>query len=194
MLRESLSRQYLARFTPSQWEAMEKFVREYDEKDIASLLRKAVSKFLKNENNAAKEVLPVSAPVITSASCGAFDEAILDTETAFVVSPDIAKELDFHEGDVFIRARGDSMAAMGITDGSLVTIEILPAGRNPRANEVALVQIEREGGEYESTLKRWTMKSGVPVLLDGEGNEKKIPDDTVKITPIGVARSFIARI
>ncbi len=194
-LRESNNRQYLMRFTPSLWGKIEEKATR-NNVDNSVIIRNAVKRDLEREekSQAEKELLPISAPLITDASCGAFDEAIADTETALNVSADIAKELDLHEGDFFIRARGDSMAAIGITDGSLVTMEVLPTGRNPRANEIALVQIERGDGEYESTLKRWTTKAGKPVLLDGEGNVREIPGDAKSIKAVAVARSFIARI
>ena len=193
--REKNDRRFMMRFQPSFYKRLED-IAVSENKDVTAIVRRAVQRELDNTSqaDATRELLPINAPLITDASCGAFDEAIADTETALNVSADIAKELDLHEGDFFIRARGDSMAAIGITDGSLVTMEVLPQGRNPRANEIALVQIERSDGEYESTLKRWTTKAGQPVLLDGEGNVREIPGDAKSVKAVAVARSFIARI
>lgn len=188
-------RSFKIRFYPKTWDLIDDKVAESGI-DVTALVRQSVERELSRsgQTSVEKELLPISAPVIGSAICGSFDEVLADSETSYNVSADIAKELDLHAGDVFVRARGDSMTGVGISDGSLVTLEILPAGRNPRNGEIALVQIERPNGDYESCLKRWTTKGGVVVLLDGDDKAIELPSDMISMKAIGVARSFIARV
>lgn len=70
----------------------------------------------------------------------------------------------------------------------------LPANRDPRAHDIALVQIFQDG-QCESTIKKWMgRKNGVPVLEDGAGNVLELPEKTEKVMAVAVARAVIARL
>jgi SOS-response transcriptional repressor LexA len=131
-------------------------------------------------------------PVIARPPCGTWDEAVADTHARFPVNEAVARELDAHEEDFFVRTRGESMVGAGIIDGSLVLMRPLPAGRDPRRGDIVLMQVFREGGECESTIKRWRgLKGTMPDLEDGHGDDFLLPEDTVNVVPVAVARGAI---
>jgi hypothetical protein len=83
--------------------------------------------------------------MMAHAPCGPWEEAIAEAEV-MSLSPDTLALLGWREGDVLVRARGESMAEVGIPDSALVMFRPLH-GAKPTWGEVALVQVfTREGG------------------------------------------------
>ena len=124
---------------------------------------------------------------------GPWDDIVLDQHSTLSLTESMARVLNAREGDRFIQVTGDSMAAAGILDGSYVLMSYLKPPVKPRKYDIALVQIEAGDGTRRSTIKRWMGldAQGIPVLHDGDDEPVTIPEDTVSITPVMVARGAI---
>lgn len=161
--------------------------------DVSTHIRDLVLRDLEGTHDgrpAVERILDV--PVIARPPCGTWDEALADTHSRFQVNESVAHELDAHEEDVFVRARGESMIGAGIIDGSLVLMRPLRAGKDPRRGDIVLMQVFREDGAVESTIKRWRgLKGQLPDLEDGFGDDFPLPEDTVNVVPIAIARGAI---
>lgn len=132
------------------------------------------------------------APFLTKAPCGPWEEA-LDHASFFTISQDTADELGARDGDVFVRTVGDSNEGIGIPDGMLLLMRPLLNRAQPRRNEVALVQIVDDSGDYLATIKRW-QPGTPPTLIDGGDKEFPTPEGTREIIPVAVALGIIGRI
>jgi hypothetical protein len=133
-----------------------------------------------------------SARFLTQAPCGPWQEAI-EQAVAFELSNDVAEELEARDGDVIVRAVGQSMEGAGIFDGALVLMRPLLGHRQPRAGEIALVQRIDVDGNCEGMIKRWH-GGEPPVLKDGASDVIEIPAGTRQILPVAVARGVISRL
>jgi SOS-response transcriptional repressor LexA len=125
---------------------------------------------------------------LTKAPCGPWIEA-LDHAGEFVLSRDIAEELGAREGDVVVRAAGDSMVGAGIPDGALLLMRPLANNRSPRRRQIALVQIMNGEGDFYGTVKRWISEEK---LLDGNDDIFPIPEDTTAIIPVAESVGIIS--
>lgn len=132
-------------------------------------------------------------PIIASANCGPWEEALANA-TRFTLSKEMFDELEAREGDVFIRARGESMDGSGIHDDYLILMRPLLAGREPSNGEVTLVQIKTSDGQYLGTIKHWHPGTPYPALKDGNGKEFAFPKNTKEVRPVAVGRAIVGRI
>ena len=58
-----------------------------------------------------------------------------------------------------------------------------------------LIQVFREDGACESTLKRWRgYKGQLPDLEDGNGDDVPLPSDTMSVVVLAVARGAISAV
>jgi SOS-response transcriptional repressor LexA len=158
---------------------------------LADLIRRAIASYLDPASS------PHAAPdapdesrhrFLTSAPCGPWEEA-LERAGTFTLSRDVAEELGAREGDVVVRAVGQSMSGAGIPDGALLLMRPLANNRPPRTGRVALVQIVSKTDEYLGTIKRWMKEE---VLHDGDGKPLSIPAGTKEIKPIAESVGLIA--
>lgn len=137
------------------------------------------------------------AKFLTKAPAGPWREAV-DLAGEFLLSQDVADELEARDGDVVVRVMGESMEGAGIPNGSLLLMRTLPEGRQPLPDEVALVQAIDESGEYWSTIKYWcaprATNSKLPQLKDGNKRDYDWPPDTSEVMAVAVARGIIGRI
>ena len=126
------------------------------------------------------------APNIGNVPCGPLAPAVAEA-SSFVCSPDVADELEAREGDVWMRAAGDSMLGAGIADGVMVLTRPYD-GKAPRRGDIVAAQIETPDGERVGTIKRYNGETdGRPHLIDGEDENYALPDDAVKV-------DFVARV
>ncbi len=127
------------------------------------------------------------APYLSAVPCGPWQGAV-DCAESFTISTEAADELEAQDGDVWIRANGQSMEGAGILDGVLVLVR--PYDRKtPRRGDIVLVQVEAQG-EIVGTLKRFDGfdGDGMPKLLDGQGEAFELPDGADK--PLIIARAI----
>lgn len=138
----------------------------------------------------------VRVAAIAVAPCGPFKEAIAQADSFVTLSPDVAQELWFADGDVFVTARGDSMRSAGIIDGQRVLMTPLASHQAPRRGDIVLVQIVRDGEVYEATIKRWDGlgNDGRAKLLDGNDKPVKLPAGTEKVIPVAIGKSVMGRL
>jgi hypothetical protein len=136
------------------------------------------------------------AKFLAKAPCGDWREAI-ETAGEFVFSQDVADSLEARPGDIVVLADGQSMEGAGIPDGALLLMRPLQNHARPARNDVALVQIQDSNGNYDSTIKRWIKSGQTPaevVLHDGDGDLHRIPNDTIEVRAVAVARGLVTRI
>ncbi|MBV9866476.1 MAG: hypothetical protein JO316_14075 [Abitibacteriaceae bacterium] len=136
----------------------------------------------------------ISFPVIGSAVCGPWADAVADTHEVLLLSEHMANLLEARDDDVFIRAHGESMERAGIIDGAFVLLRPLAPSARPRSGEIALVQILTRDGDCRSTLKYWHETGAGPHLTDGDGNSYPLPADTERLIPVAVARGLVSRL
>jgi SOS-response transcriptional repressor LexA len=127
-----------------------------------------------------------------TAPCGPFAEALAEA-TTFIVSPSVADLLDVQSGDFWLMSDGDSMTGVGIEDGDVLPFKPQSAGIAPRSGAICLVQIITSEGIAKTTIKHWQNSHPLPTLTDGKGQTVSIPEDTVSIVPLGVARGLIRK-
>lgn len=131
-------------------------------------------------------------PMLGRPPAGPWREAI-DEQRNYVLSSDVADTLEARKGDIMIEVDGESMEGAGIPNGSLLLLRPLQEGRLPRRGQTTLVQILRDGEVYESTVKTWI--GGEPVVLhDGNGHEVQLPEGTIEVRPVAVARGMITQL
>ena len=134
------------------------------------------------------------APVLSSVPCGPWAEALEGAPT-HAVSLDDARELEALPGDVWVRARGDSMLGAGIADGVLVLVR--PYGQKPpRRGDIVVVQITGEDGEVLGTMKRFAGQTadGTITLLDGNDQPFPLPPGTQKVEFIAREQGVLGRV
>lgn len=134
-----------------------------------------------------------SAPYLSAVPCGPWAAAI-DRAERFTVSIEVADELEAQDGDVWVRADGQSMEGAGIMDGVLVLIRPYER-KTPRRGEIILIQVVLEDGEFLSTIKHFDGMNGqVPKLLDGEDNAFDLPEGSTNPQIIGRAIGTLGRL
>ena len=188
-----------ALFTPSEWEKVEQVLPEGAHPgpwlSKIALQHASVGPHATVVDKSMIGTENVRARLLTKAPCGPWAEAI-EHAGEFVLSSDIADELQVRPHDVLVRAVGESMEGAGILDGALVVMRPLPEHRVPRNGEIALVEVTREDGETFGTIKHW--HSGgpgqPPRLTDGQGDEFPLPEGVTSVRPIAVADGVIARL
>ena len=162
-------------FKPSVLAVLEPMAQEQDI-SVPELVRRAVDAMLNPRPVEIKDEAFNSfrAPYLSAVPCGPWSEAI-DRAEAFTISTESADEIEAQDGDIWVRANGQSMTCAGIVDGVLVLVR--PYGRKvPRRGDIVLVQTTDENGETLGTLKRFDGMDGeLPRLLDGEGNPFSLP-------------------
>jgi hypothetical protein len=131
----------------------------------------------------------VKARYLDKSRCGNWDEAMAD-ERWFVLSKHTAQYLDVQDGDIVVGAMGDSMEQAGIFDGSLVVMRPVAGYRQPRTGQIVLAQRVGADGACESLIKYWHTGEP-PRLTDGGGNTVEIPEETVKIEAVAIAKGVI---
>lgn len=158
---------------------------------VPALVRQAVAAFLEPASQpvgvAEDSAGTVRLKFLTAAPAGPWTEA-LDHAGEFILSRHVADELSVREGDVVVRAVGDSMEGAGIPDRALLVMRPLANNRPPRRGTVALVQIVADE-EYQSTIKKWI---GPTELHDGWDKPFALPSKTREILPIAEAVGVIA--
>jgi SOS-response transcriptional repressor LexA len=131
------------------------------------------------------------APYLSRVPCGPLKEAI-DTGASFTISSDTASELEVRDGDLWVRAEGESMEGAGIQDGFLILMRPLD-GRPPRRGEIVLVQFfDDEGDVYQATVKSWNGDNPLR-LKDGQGQDFEVPQGK-EYKAVAVARGVVGRI
>jgi SOS-response transcriptional repressor LexA len=163
-------------------------------KELAEFGRDAIEFYIAHRHLAATGGADRSyrARLLTKAPCGPWQEAI-EHASYLTLSEEIADELEVREGDVLVRAEGESMESAGILDGALVLMRPLDGGRQPRRGEIALVQVTTSDGDCQGTIKHWH-PGDVPTLKDGDGNLFPLPEDTAEVRAIAVARGVVSRL
>lgn len=165
------------------------------DQDLTELIERGIEMVIQGETVAISDdplLDSFRAPLLTEAPCGPWEEA-LDHAGHFTISQDAADELEARDGDVFVRAMGDSMEGAGIFDGALLLTRPLINQGEPRRGEIALVQIIDENGDYLATIKRW-QPGTPPTLIDGNDEPFVMPERVRQILPVVVVRGIIARI
>ncbi|RYX83929.1 ribbon-helix-helix protein, CopG family [bacterium] len=134
-----------------------------------------------------------TAPYLSAVPCGPWADAV-DRAEHFTISTETADELEAQDGDVWVRADGQSMEGAGIMDGVLVLVR--PYDRKtPRRGEIVLIQVGLEDGEFLSTLKRFDGMNGqVPKLLDGSDAAFDLPEGSSNPQIIGRAIGTLGRL
>ena len=124
--------------------------------------------------------------------CGGLRAAI-EHAGDFVLSVDVANELEARATDVIVRAVGEAMEEAGIPDGAMVLMRPLSAGKLPLPNEITLVEIVNQDGNCRGVIRCWH-PGEPPRLTDGKGNVLTLPEGTVEVRPVAVARGVIAQL
>lgn len=191
-------------FEPNEWAEIESALGDVGKRGVSPRLRELLLEWARGEL-VKPEVLEQSlragfdaklvalgtdafrAPILSDVPCGPWDKA-LEEAPSFAISRDTALELEARPGDVFVRARGESMTGAGIVDGQIALVRPL-GGKPPRRHDIMIVQIARANGEIEGTLKRYDGPDaqGRERLLDGAGEPFALPNDVTSL-------SFIARV
>lgn len=192
---EPLSEERQIKFQPSMMEELRLVSRETG-LTVAEVVRRAVHEKLNprppEEEGAGYSSTGFLGRFLGNVPAGPWQEA-LEGAGNFTISRDVADELEAREGDIFLRAEGQSMDAAGIPDGAIVLVRPLPDGRFPRSGERVLVEIEDAEGKYWGTLKHW--QNGPPIeLRDGLGNKFEFPTEYRRIRPVAVARGIVAKV
>jgi len=195
---EPLSEQRQIKFKPSMMEGLKAVSRETG-LTVAEFVRRAVDEKLRPATYDSDGAMPLgfggsgyAGRFLGGVPAGPWREA-LDQAGIFTLSPDMAEELEVREGDLFIRAEGQSMEGAGIPDGAIVLVRPVPDGRLPRSGERVLSEIEDGDGRHWSTIKRW--HHGPPVRLeDGDGRPFLLPNNPRRIRPVAVARGIVSRL
>ncbi len=194
---EILSVERPIKWAPSIYERMTEISRESGV-SISEFVRRAVAEKLDAKNVIISDdpgLNTVRVPALATAPCGPFREAIAESDSFVTLSPDVAAELWFADGDCFVTARGDSMRSAGIIDGQRVLMTPLGAHQTPRRGDIVLVQITRDGEVCEATIKRWDgMDGALPRLLDGEDKPVKLPTKTEKVVAVAIGKSVMGRL
>jgi hypothetical protein len=173
---------------PEVIERLEDRVRETRGKvSFPEFVRKAVDKYLDPEPVMVADVDRQEYKFLGEAPCGPWEEAI-DRADYFPINSRIADELQARDGDVIVRAVGESMEGAGIPDHALLLMRPLVNNRPPGRNRTALVQFVNEHGEYKATIKTW---AGQDRLVDGSGNDFEVPEGA-KIFPVAEAVGIIS--
>ncbi len=191
---EPLSEPIRVLFTERQYQDL---VKLFGASEISTAIREIILGERVLEGAQVIEVAPPlstdkSFPLIGSAICGPWDDVVSSTSDVHILSEQTATELEARDGDVFVRAREESMEGAGILDGSLVLMRTLP--RAPRRGEIWLLQIFDEEGGCKSTIKRvdkWSETPSDVRLLDGSDEEYSTGELTAPIVPVAIARGVI---
>lgn len=161
---------------------------------LATFIKQAALEKVRAASGNDRNNVRFSLPVLADAPGGPFIEAVAEAETTLELSGALASFLDARDDDshFWVKVRGESMVGAGILDGSLVLFYEIDSLREPRRGQITLIQIERENGQYEGTIKRWMgKKDGRPVLHNGNDEVVPLPEDVVKAIPIAIARGNI---
>jgi len=129
---------------------------------------------------------------LTKAPAGPWNAA-LDMAGEFVLSKQVADELEVRNGDVVVRVEGQSMEGRGIPDGCLLLMRPLPEHGEPRRGEITLVQAIDADENYFGAIKAW-IPGDPPTLQDGDGNPCELPLEGAKPHAVAVARGIIGKI
>jgi hypothetical protein len=163
------------------------------EESITSVITQSVKQVLSDEPHpSALETGSTTLKFLAKAPCGDWREAI-DLGESFTLSPQVAGELEAMETDVIVRAAGHSMEGARIHEGDLILMRPLTNGKNPRRNQITLVQVKRVDGTYESMIKHWIPGEPLPTLHDGDGKAVSLGDDVERVDAVAVAQGMIAR-
>jgi SOS-response transcriptional repressor LexA len=130
------------------------------------------------------------APFLTAAPCGPFQEALVHGGR-IDITHQMARIMDAIDGDVFVRAMGQSMEGAGIKDGSWMLMRPVTPLTPPDPGDICLVQIVNQYDEYSSTVKYFD-----PVkveLRDGAGEVVKVPEGTKAVQPVAVLKAVITK-
>lgn len=128
-------------------------------------------------------------PYLSEVPCGNWDEAV-DLAGQVVINQRFIDELELRPGDVFVRARGNSMAP-AIPNNALVAIR--PYGTmEPLPGDRALVQYVDEHGTYRGAIKHF-FPGTPPRIQDAEGNIVAYQDGSVP-QAVGVVRGVIHKL
>lgn len=134
----------------------------------------------------------IQVPFFDNPPAGPWKEAIQGAEKTGLTA-DIAKVLGYKDGDIFVTADGDSMAAAGIPHGSLLLMRLLK-GKKPPSSAVVLVQAVTSDGTYVSTIKHWYVTpTGLPDLRDGRNMPFYLPADVEQVMAIAVLVGMVAQ-
>lgn len=159
---------------------------------LVGLFRRIADLEMGGEYTSASNTANTRVKVLAKAPMGPWREAIEQAISTRVLSPDVMEMLEARDGDVFIVADGYSLEGAGIFDGAYLLMRYLN-NKPPRRGEICLVQILREGGECESTIKRW-MGGDPPRLEDGDEKLIEVPAGTTNVIAVARVVGQIARI
>lgn len=109
-------------------------------------------------------------PQLSAIPCGPQDE-LFATDKTFVLSEDVADELEAREKDFVARATGISMEGAHIQEGDLLCLRPLNGRPPSRFDIVVAVTVDED--RATATLKRVTRASPLG-LEDGDGNPVQI--------------------
>jgi hypothetical protein len=199
--RELNTARFTLALTPSLLEKLTTFAAESPEFEgnVSAVVKKGIESVIEGKTSthpADAGLGDFRAKFLTKAPAGPWREAV-EHAGEFVLSQDVADELEARDGDVVVRVMGESMEGAGIPDGALLLMRPLNEGRQPLPDEIALVQAIGESGEYWSTIKHWCVPRAAknfPQLKDGDKSDYDWPPGTVEVVPVAVARGIIGRI
>ena len=163
----------------------------------SDVIRRALDLYFNPRPNEVKDEAFNSfrAPYLSAVPCGPWQEAI-DRGEAFTVSTEVADELEARDGDVWVRADGQSMEGAGIMDGFLILVRPMD-GRPPRRGDIMLVQAMDDNGSYFGTVKRFNgveTDGRTPRLLNGSDEEFPLPSALQRVDYIGRAIGVLGRL
>jgi SOS-response transcriptional repressor LexA len=121
----------------------------------------------------------------SSVPCGPWKD-VLEEARPYFLPKDMAEVLGAQEGDWLLPCRGQSMREAGIPDGGLVVMHPLD-GTPPESGAIILCCVEREGGQWLSTIKYFYRDAkGRPELRDGKLQPYHLPPDAKELHPLAI--------
>ena len=108
--------------------------------------------------------------------CGPWEEALNEAE-AYPIPKSLAAILGARNGDWLVPCNGQSMREAGLPDGGMAVMRPL-MGATPSDGAIVLCCVERESGQWLSTIKFWYPgKNGGVDLRDGKLQPYHLPTD-----------------
>lgn len=129
---------------------------------------------------------------LESVPCGPWKEVLEETQP-YALPKDLAEVLGAQAGDLLVPCEGESMLEAGVPNKGRVIMRPLN-GIKPKPGEIVLCCVERENGQWESTIKFWyNGPNALPELRNGKLELYKFPDDTVEVYPVATLVAVMGR-
>jgi SOS-response transcriptional repressor LexA len=193
--KEKYDERVVAMATPSMARAIDAEAAQNHE-TRSDVIRRALEQYYapRDQHHEAASLDSFSAPYLSRVPCGPWSEAI-DSGDNFLISADVADELEAQDGDVWVRADGQSMEGAGIQDGFVALVRPYDK-KTPRRGEIVLIQVTTPEGDRVGTIKRFNglEPDGKPRLLDGNDEPYSLPEPMQGFDVVGRVVGVLGRI